>query len=123
MTPSEYLDAAKNRMAIESDYELAKRLETPSGHIAEMRSGKRGMPLAVAFKLAITLQLDPAEVVADLEQQREKNPARKAFWSGFMSRARLVAVAVLCTLAVSYSATFANGAATHGGFSRRLRFA
>lgn len=123
MTPSEYLDAAKKRMAIESDYELAKRLEIPSGNLPPMRRGERNVPLDVAFKLAITLQLDPAEVVADLEQQREKNPSRKAFWSGFMSRAQHLAVVVLCTLALSFSGIYGNGAATHGGFSRRLRFA
>ncbi len=123
MTPAEYLDAAKKRMAIESDYELAKRLGTGNGHIAEMRVGKRNVPLDVAFKLAITLALDPAEVVADLEQQREKNEKRREFWTGFMSRARQVAAVVLCTLAVSFFAISGNGAATHGGFSRRFRFA
>lgn len=123
MTPSEYLDAAKRRMAIESDYELAKRLGISRSWIPSMRSGVRNVPLDVAFKLAITLALDPAEVVADLEQQREKNEKRREFWTGFMSRARQVAAVVLCTLAVSFFAISGNGAATHGGFSLRRRFA
>lgn len=36
MTPAEYLDAAKRRMDVESDYELAKRLET--GNLDVMQS-------------------------------------------------------------------------------------
>ncbi len=114
MTPNEYLDAAKAKMGVESDYELARRLECPNGHVTEMRNGKRGVPLAIAFKLAITLELDPATVVADLESQREKNMKRREFWTGFIRRAAVVA-ALACTLALNFSATYEGAAATIGG--------
>lgn len=65
MTPSEYLDATKAQMAIQSDYALAKRLEIPTANIPAMRRGERHVPLDVAYKIAIALQLDPAAVVAD----------------------------------------------------------
>lgn len=114
MKPSEYLDAAKAKMGVESDYALAKRFEVGNGFVAEMRSGKRGIPLDVAFKLAITLELDPAQVVADLESQREKNEKRRTFWTGFIQRAAVVA-ALACTLALSYSGISETEAATLGG--------
>jgi hypothetical protein len=110
MKPSAYLDAVKAQLNIATDYELAKRLEVPRGHVAEYRNGKRGVPLAAAFKLAIALQLDPAQVVADLEEQREKNTSRRDFWRGFLSRASTVIAVVLCTLVWSFSATCAGGA-------------
>lgn len=116
MTPNEYLDATKAKIGVESDYELAKRLECPNGHVTEMRSGKRGVPLAIAFKIAITLELDPATVVADLESQREKNAKRREFWTGFTRRAAVVA-ALVCTLALSFSATYEDAAATLGGLA------
>ncbi len=101
-------------MGIDSDYELARRLEENAGTIASIRSGKRGVPVGMAFRLAITLELDPATVVADLESQREKNEKRRAFWTGFIRRAAVVA-ALACTLALNFSATYEGGAATIGG--------
>lgn len=114
MTPTEYLDAAKEKMGLSSDYELAKRLGIPNANLPGMRRGERNIPLDVAFKLAITLELDPAQVVADLEAQREKNPKRREFWSGFIQRAAVVA-ALVCTLGLSFSGLSETEAATLGG--------
>ena len=114
MQISDYLDAAKKRLSVESDYELAKRLGVGRAALCGIRKGNRAVPLDVAFKIAITLELDPAVVVADLEAQREKNEERRAFWSGFLSRAAAVA-ALVCTLALSYSGISAKEAATLGG--------
>ena len=119
MKPAEYLDAAKARLNVESDYEIAKRFGINRAVISEMRTGTRAVPLDVAYKLAITLEIDPAQVVADLESQREKNPQRKAFWSGFMSRAATLVVVLACTLALNFSAICASGANMLGGNFRR----
>lgn len=105
MTPSEYLDAAKKAMGIESDYELAARFEIPRQYISNYR--KTGaIDTMTAYKIAITLKLDPAQVVADLEGQREKNEKKRAFWASFTSRARIaiVAMGLSCTLGWSFSA-------------------
>lgn len=123
MKPTDYLDAAKARLNITSDYELAKRLGIPRQGIPSIRKGERGIPLDAAFKLAITLEMDPATVVADLESQREKNPTRRAFWDSFTSHARAAVVLVACMLAWSFSGISGDGAATHGGFFRRPRSA
>ncbi|MCK9283977.1 MAG: hypothetical protein M0P39_06805 [Rhodocyclaceae bacterium] len=72
--------------------------------------------------VAITLDLDPATVIADIESQHEKNPQRAEFWRSFLARAAMWAV-VACTLALSGlggSGTAPGGA---GGFRRRLRCA
>jgi len=119
MKPAEYLDAAKQRLNITSDYELAKRFNVGRAAVSEMRTGIRAVPLDVAFRLAITLEMDPAQVVADLESQREKNPERRNFWTGFISRAAMVIGVMACTLALNFSGMQGNGAATHGGFIRR----
>lgn len=121
MKPAAYLDAVKAELNVSSDYELAKRLDCRSNHLAEYRSEKRGIPLDVAFRVAITLQLDPARVVADLEEQSTKNEKRRAFWQGFLQRARHLTVVLALTLASICSVIYGNGAATHGGFFRRLK--
>lgn len=80
------------------------------------------MPLDMAFRIAITLELDPAQVVADLEEQREKNAKRQGFWRSFTSRAHSSAVAVLCMLALIASATCGSVPGLSGGAnSLRLR--
>lgn len=76
------------------------------------------MPLDVAFRIAVTLKLDPAQVVADLAEQREKNEKRREFWRSFLSRAAYGVAAIGCTLALILSATFGSAAAEHGGFFR-----
>ena len=118
MKPTAYLDAVKAELNVTSDYELSKRLECRSNHLAEYRTEKRGMPLDVAFRIAITLKLDPAQVVADLAEQREKNEKRREFWRSFLSRAAYGVAALGCTLALILSATFGSAAAVHGGFFR-----
>lgn len=121
MKPTDYFDAAKARLNITSDYELAKRIGVHNGNIADMRKNKRAVPLDVAYKLAITLELDPDLVVVDLEAQREKNETRRAFWSGFISHARAAAVMLACMLVWSFSAGLENGQRALGGLFNGLR--
>jgi transcriptional regulator with XRE-family HTH domain len=123
MKPAEYLDAAIKTLNLPSSYALAKKMNIPRGHLQEIRTGKRAVPLSAAYWLAITLELDPAELVADLEAQREKNPERKAFWKSFLSHARRN-VLLACMLALSFSAGHGSGqGATGGAFNRRRQFA
>jgi hypothetical protein len=117
MTPAEYFDAAKNRLNIASDYELAKRLCIGANNMTYYRNGSRNIPLDAAFRLAITLELDPATVVADLESQREKNAKRRDFWTGFISRAAMVIGALACTLALSFSGGAGSALERPGGLS------
>lgn len=123
MKPSAYLDAVKAQLNIDSDYELGRRLDLPSKSIPAIRKGTRYVPLNIAFKIAITLELDPARVVADLEEQREKNPKRREFWQGFLSRAVSSLAVLLVTLALSLSGISGNEAARLGGKTRRFYYA
>jgi len=119
MTPAQYLDAAKERIQVSSDYELARRLGMPKQHISAWRSGKRSPDAYACAVLAITLELDPATVIADVQQQAETHAGRKEFWRSFLSRAGKVA-AVLCTLASLAFAGFGSvQAGSGGGFRRR----
>lgn len=108
MTPSEYPDATRLKIGAQSDYELAKRLDVNNGWVSMWRKGERGIPLDVAFKIAVALELDPAEVVADLERQRTKNPKRRAFWESFTSHARTAVLVGLCMLGLNFSGICAN---------------
>lgn len=121
MQANDLLNAAKDRLKLESDYALAKRLNLPRQSMPGIREGKRNLPLDVAYRLAIILEVDPAQVVAELEAERERNPQRAEFWRSFLSRAAVLTVTVACTLAWSFSG--GAGAAQGAAFSgfRRLR--
>jgi plasmid maintenance system antidote protein VapI len=114
MTPAEYLDAAKSRLCLSSDYELAKKLELNRAHIPEIRNGKRAVPPHLALSLAVTLELDPARVVFDLEAQREKNEKRRELYRSFLSRASS-AIILLCTLVSITFAGLLNDPGARGG--------
>lgn len=115
MKPSAYLDAVKAQLNLDSDYALAKRFSIPNANMPGMRDGTRKVPTELAFKIAITLELDPASVVADLEEQRAKTPERRDFWRSFLSRASMLMAVIVCTLAWNFSATFEGAAGMRGG--------
>ena len=123
MKPSAYLDTVKAQLNIATDYALAKRLEIGNGRIVAMRAGTRPIPIDIAFKIAITLELDPARVIADLEEQHEKNEKRRDFWRSFLSRAVSTTTVILVTLALSLSGISGNEAARLGGKTRRFNCA
>lgn len=114
MNTLEYLDAAKAALNITSDYELAKRLDVSKQAISNYRKGNNHPDSVMAFKLAITLKLDPAMVLADLESQREPTGKRGDFWRSFLARAVMVGILVF-TVALNFSATCGAGAARLGG--------
>lgn len=114
MTPAQYIDAAKTELAIQSDNELAKRFDLHRQRISAYRNGTQWPDNYVVMKLAITLKLDPATVLADLESQREKHPDRAQFWRSFLTHAALL-VLIACTLASSFIGTSGTAATPHGG--------
>jgi len=122
MKTREYLDAAKTAAKVPSDYALAKKLEISPGAICDVRQGKRGLPLDAVYRLAIILEMDPAQMVAEMEAERETNPGKAEFWRSFLSRAALVLATVACTLVWSFSAGRAADQAP-AFFGRRGKFA
>lgn len=123
MKPTAYLDAVKAQLNIDSDYALGKVLELPRNSIPAIRSGVRAVPLDVAYKIAITLDLDPARVVADLAEQRETNEKRRDFWRSFLSRVICIGALLIHTLAFLPSNISGSAPALFGGKNRRAKFA
>jgi transcriptional regulator with XRE-family HTH domain len=98
MQTSEYLDAARSRAGIPSDYALAARLGVSRGAVSNWRVG-RGFPEPLyAFRLAELADVDPARLVADLELQRaerEHRDATAAGWRSILQRISGAAAAVV----------------------------
>ncbi|MDR2838389.1 MAG: hypothetical protein LBV49_07495 [Azonexus sp.] len=86
MKAEAYLAAVKKQLDLRTDRQLEEQLEIGYGNIVGMKKGYRAIPNHVAFRIAKALNLEPARVIADLEEQREKNEKRRAFWQSVLSR-------------------------------------
>lgn len=99
MNTVEYLQQAKRRLGIESDYALAKAMGITRSGMSALSNGKTTMSDETALKMAKILELHPAIVLADMHAEREKDPAIRAVWVSVMAKFSL-GFDVLCGLAV-----------------------
>jgi transcriptional regulator with XRE-family HTH domain len=86
MKTIEYLDAAKVRLGITSDYALAKKLGISQPAISNYRSGRSRIDDDVALTIAEILGLNPLQVIAAANAERAKTPEARARWSGLMEK-------------------------------------
>ena len=101
-TSIEYLDAAKARLGIESDYAMAKLLDITKQAMSNYRHGRNSMDVYAATRVAEILEIDPMEVIAAASAEGEKNPERRNFWQKKWAAIRAsiaAAVVAVCVLA------------------------
>ncbi len=82
-TIKHYLDAAKARHKLRSDYALAKKLEVGASHISNYRSGRSHPDDAMAVHLARLLGIGPLEIIAAAHYHRASrlgNSGGKKLW-------------------------------------------
>lgn len=73
MNTQQYLDAAKKKLGIESDYALAAHLGMTRQGVSKLRRGVVVMSNTAAAIVAETLDVDLRKVIADLELERGTN--------------------------------------------------
>lgn len=123
MTPAQYLAACKTKLGHCSDYALAKKWDIDKGYMSKVMRGQRPINGHLSMLIAITLELDPVQVLADIEAQQQTGKAGE-FWRSFRSRVQTLAMVLLYTLAFALSGGTANDpGATGGRFKRRAYFA
>lgn len=121
MTPAQYLAACKTKLGHCTTYALAKKWEIDKGYVSKLMRGERPINAHVAFLIAITLQLDPTTVLADIESQQQEGKAGE-FWRSFALRARRVVGLMAVTLALLASASIGSEQAGLGGMFKRRRY-
>lgn len=93
MKTADYLDAAKKKLGISSDYELAKRLAVSTATMSNYRKGKRAFDNTMAVKIAEILGIaDWRKVIAHIELERGSNDA---FWRRVLGKVAAIAGAAL----------------------------
>ena len=98
MKPSEYIEAAKKAQKVATDYALAKTIGINKARISDWQNGKSWPDAYACAKLAEAANLEPMKVLADIEAQREKNPAKAKFWRSILGKGeRLILVLAMIT--------------------------
>lgn len=86
MSTLDYLDEAKARLGLPSDYALSKALGLTTSAISNYRKGRSRIDDDVALKLAALTGRDPLEVIAAANMERAKTPEMAAIWKGLMEK-------------------------------------
>lgn len=75
----DYLDEAKSKLEIESDYALGKTLEMTKGAMGNYRHKRTVISNEACFRLAEILEIDPIQLITLAETERSKGEKR-LFW-------------------------------------------
>jgi len=80
MLATEWLDKAKRKLLIESDYELAKIIGINASAISNIRKRNSGIDNYTASRLEDILELERMTIIIDIEMQKEKNEEKLKYW-------------------------------------------
>lgn len=81
MKPSEYLDALRIKLEVNSDYALQKPLGLSKQRLSNYRKNKDFFSDEVAFIVADLLGMNRGLVVLDMHRERAKTPQEQSVWS------------------------------------------
>ncbi|HGO6127527.1 TPA: helix-turn-helix domain-containing protein [Burkholderia cepacia] len=81
-----YLDEAKTRLNLPSDYALAKVLGVTHVSISNLRSGKTTMGIDTCVKVAEILDIDPHLLYSRIQIDKARTPETALFWRTFAEK-------------------------------------
>ncbi len=80
MKTAEYLDQVKEKLNLSSDYQLAREIGVSTGGIANYRKGRNTFDQFVCFQVADILEINPAEIIANIQAERETDKFKREYW-------------------------------------------
>lgn len=100
----EYLLEALEKAEGRNDGEKAKTLKIAGSTLSQYKSGKRQMDEFTCIMIGRILGIDPMEIIAACQEEREKNEERRDFWRDFRQTLGAKAVAGLTIGALTMTA-------------------
>jgi len=85
-TTAEYMDDAKAKLGITSDYALAAQLEITRQAISKYRHNERAFDNFTCMKIAEITGIHLESIIGDMEMMREKDGKRREAWENYMKR-------------------------------------
>lgn len=80
MNATEWLDKAKEKLKIDSDYKLAQIIGITQSTISMIRKRNAGIDNYIALRLADILEIRELTVIIDLEIQKAKTKEKREYW-------------------------------------------
>ncbi|MBU0601489.1 MAG: hypothetical protein KKD25_03690, partial [Gammaproteobacteria bacterium] len=80
MNTQDYLDAAKEKLGLPSDYALAKLMKWSTSQMSHYRLKRRALDDFQAARLAELLGRAPMELIAAANAERAKDEEEKKYW-------------------------------------------
>ncbi len=109
MNGKEYIEQCKKITKLDTNYKLAKFLEISESDLNFYARGERLPSVYACFKFAECLGIDPAEIIADIASESEKNPKKRAFFKGFIATCIKAVAGILLTAALLNTTTVGGG--------------
>lgn len=94
MRTIDYLNEAAKRVGAKTDAELARALNMNRSTVCRYLKGERVMDDYTAARVAELLGIEPLQVIAAANAERETDQGKKQFWEKF-ARAAVIAAAVV----------------------------
>lgn len=120
----EFFQKVREKLEGATDYRIAQVLDISTQNISEYVRGIREADTYACTRIAMVLEVDPLEVIAQVEAEAARTEKKREFWKSFRSSgSRAILGLLLCaTLAFSALVPWAGGNAK-GGFFRPRDFA
>jgi len=80
MKPIEWINKAKEKENIETDYKLAKMIGIKPSALVNIRKRNNGMDNFTAVRIAEILEINRMKIIIDMEIQKAKTKEKKEFW-------------------------------------------
>ncbi|MFL9711436.1 helix-turn-helix domain-containing protein [Methylobacillus sp. Pita1] len=103
MRQIEYFDECKKKLGITSNYALAKALDLSESRVSDYYKGRHTPDNYACFKIAETLEIDPAVVIAEISAENEKNEKKREFFKVFRGACGKAAAGIILVLGLSFS--------------------
>lgn len=95
---TEFLDDCKKKLGISSTYALSKTLGISEAVLSNYYNGKRAPDEFMCFKIAETLEIDAAFVIAKIRSETEKDPKKAEYFKVFGGVLKRQAVNIVLVL-------------------------
>lgn len=126
----EYLDEAKAKIGIESDYAFAKNIGITRGAMSNYRNKVSIMDDYTAAQVANILGIQAIIVIAAANAERERDDGKKDFWQKYWKKLGGIAASIfLMTVTLFVTVTYPTPAQaapmldTHSAFSDDIHYA
>lgn len=99
----EFLQDALEKLGDLSDRKKAEQLKISPQALSDYKSGNRVMDDYACIVVAEYLGIDPLEIIAAANMEREKNQAKKDFWQDFRKKITQLVVGGLVITTMAFS--------------------